>query len=280
MNHRPLVFHIEGREGHEILTGFANRQSGIFICEAGSASVCIGAKYYDMEPGDMLIVIPFSTPTFSKMGQDFAGTLCIVDFEYVFSAISPVNLSANMKFLIMHPISHPTGQDTEAILEMIRMIKKRSLYIGKRPLAEMTIDSLVNVLAYLVLDSYHNVNQQETRSSDTKESIMLAFHSDLTRDYTKHRNVGHYAALQNLSPRYFSATVKAISGYSPLFWINTAVAGEAKRLMRESKLSIKEIAYSLNFASPTFFTRWYREFAGETPSDYRSRYRITLSHEE
>lgn len=280
MNHRPLVFHIEGREGHEILTGFANRQSGIFICETGSASVSIGAKQYELEPGDMLIVIPFSNPAFSKMDSDFTGTLCIVDFEYVFSAVSPVNLTANMKFLIMHPTSHPAAHDIEAILEIIRMIKVRSQYIGKRPLAEMTIDNLVNVLAYLVLDSYHNVNQQETRSSDTKESIMLAFHSDLTRDYTRHRKVAHYAALQNLSTRYFSVTVKAISGYSPLFWINTAVCGEAKRLMRESKLSIKEIAYSLNFASPTFFTRWYREFTGETPSDYRSRYRITLSHEE
>ncbi len=276
MNHRPLVFHIEGREGHGILTSFANGQSGIFICETGSASVNIGSKQYELGPGDMLIVIPFSNPAFPKMSSDFTGTLCIVDFEYVFSAVSPVNLMANKKFLILHPISHLAEYDFEAILEIIRMIKMRSEYIGKRPLAEMTIDNLVNVLAYLVLDAYHNVNQQETRSSDTKQSIMLAFHSDLTRDYTQYRKVSHYAALQNLSPRYFSATVKAISGYSPLFWINTAVAGEAKRLMRESKLSIKEIAYSLNFASPTFFTRWYREFAGETPSDCRSRYTITL----
>ncbi len=279
MNQRPLVFHIEGREGQMILTGFANRKSGIFICETGSASVSIGTKRHELKPGDMLLVIPFSNPTFPEISRDFTGTLCIVDFEYVFSAVSPVNLTANMKFVITHPVSHPAEHDFETILDIIRMIETRSRYIGKRPLAEMTIDNLVSVLAYLVLDSYHNVNQKQTRSSDPKESIMLAFHTDLARHYTRYRKVGQYAALQNLSPRYFSATVKAVSGYSPLFWINTAVAGEAKRLMRESKLSIKEIAYSLNFASPTFFTRWYRDFAGETPSDYRSRYRITLSRE-
>ncbi len=141
----------------------------------------------------------------------------------------------------------------------------------------MTTGNLLHAMAYLVLDSYLKVSQTETTTSDTKESIILTFHTHLTRDFATHRKVSHYASLQNLTPRYFSTTIKAISGYTPLHWINTAVAAEAKRLMRNSKMSIKEIAYSLNFASPTFFTRWYREFTGETPSQYRSRCRITLS---
>lgn len=230
-----------------------------------------------MHMGDMLIIAPFTTLAFTRLSPDFKGTLCIVDLEFVFSAIAPINLCANIQFVNLHPLSHPSDADTSALISLINLIESQSQHIGKRQLSEMSTDSLLHALAYMVFDSYLSVNQTSTMSSDSNESIMLAFHINLSRDFATQRKVSYYAELQNLTPRYFSTTIKAVSGYSPLFWINTAVAAEAKRLMRNSKMSIKEISYRLNFASPTFFTRWYRQFTGETPSQYRTRFRILIS---
>lgn len=274
----PLVARIDGPDGFETLTHFTDHQSGVLLCLSGHAGFTVGAKQYDMAIGDMLIIVPFSNLVLSSLSQDFKGIICMVDLEFVFSAITPVHLTANMQFVILHPLSHPSDSDMAALLSLLNLIEQRSQFIKKSPLSEMMTDNLINALAYLVLDSYLNVTQTETKNSDTKESIMLAFHADLSRDYLTHRKVSHYAGLQNLTPRYFSTAIKAISGYTPLYWINTAVAAEAKRLMRNSNMSIKEISYSLNFPSPTFFTRWYRVCTGETPSQYRTRCRIILAH--
>lgn len=278
MNLTPQVTKIEGSDGVETLTRFADHKSGILLCLSGQAEFIIGSRHHAMNPGDMLIIVPFTDLEFTNLSPDFNGKLCIVNFEYVFSAITPVRLISNMQFVVMHPLSHPSDEDMQALVTLIELIEQRGQYVGNRPLAEMTNGSLLHVLAYLVLDTYLIANQTETHVSDTKEAIMMNFHTNLARDFTLHRDVAYYAALQNLSPRYFSSTIKKISGNSPLYWINVAVAGEAKKLMRNTKMSIKEIAYKLNFASPTFFTRWYRECTGETPSQYRARYRITLSY--
>ncbi len=277
MNFNTLVTNIEGSKGREILTSFADHKSGMLLCLTGHAKFIIGSRHLEMNKGDMLIIVPFTNIDIRYVSADFKGKLCIVDFEYVFSAITPVRLISNMEFVIMHPLTHPSDSDTEVMISLIDIIEQRSQYVSMRPLAEMTIGNLLHVLAYLVLDSYLNVSQKENKISDTKESIMLAFHTNLSKDFLNHREVAYYAKLQNLTPRYFSTTIKKISGNTPLYWINIAVAGEAKKLMRNSKMSIKEIAYKLNFASPTFFTRWYRQFTGETPSQYRSKYRITLA---
>ncbi len=274
----PIIVHIEGNDGPEVLAHYADRQSGMLLCECGCAEFAAGVRRYDVRSADMLIIIPFTNLVLTYLSPDFRGILCIVDLDFVFSAITPVNLSSNLQFIISHPLSHPSPSDMADMISLIRLLEQRKRFGGERPLTAIMVENLVYALADMVLDSYLNVNQMETRSSDAKESIMLAFHADLSRDFATERKVSHYARLQNLTPRYFSTAVKAISGFTPLYWINTAVAAEAKRLMRNSNASIKEIAYELNFASPTFFTRWYREFTGETPSQYRTRCRITLAN--
>ncbi len=275
----PHVTHLDGVGGFETLAYFAEHQTGMLLCISGSASFRMGVKLCEVHPGDMLVLGIFATVSLEYMSSDFNGTLCIVNLEVIFSAITPLKLSSNMQFVMLHPISRPSDQDFSAMAAILDLIEQRSRLYSKRPLSGMATDSLVNALTFLVLDSYINVRQTIIKSSDTKEAIMLAFHKALMHDYSTHRNVAYYAALQNLSPRYFSTTIKAVSGYSPLYWINMVVIAQAKRMMRNSNISIKEVAYNLNFTSPTFFTRWYREYTGETPSEYRARYRITVAHD-
>ncbi len=279
MNDKQSVAHLEGVSGLEALTRFADRQSGMLLCLEGSASFQIGLKECKIRRGDMLVVGIFANISLKYMSDDFKGTLYIVDLEMIFSAITPLKLCSNMQFIMLHPISTPSSEDFSAMVSILDLIEQRNRLGDKRPLSGMTTDSLLNALIFLVMDSYVNVRQTVIKSSDTKEAIMLAFHADLLRDYATHRNVAYYAALQHLSTRYFSTSIKSVSGYTPMYWINTVVISQAKRMMRDSSISIKEVAYGLNFASLTFFSRWYRECTGETPSEYRTRYRITMARQ-
>jgi AraC-like DNA-binding protein len=46
---------------------------------------------------------------------------------------------------------------------------------------------------------------------------------------------------------------------------------EAKKLLVNSSMSIKEILYSLNFKDPAYFNKFFKNKAGETPSQFRIR---------
>lgn len=45
---------------------------------------------------------------------------------------------------------------------------------------------------------------------------------------------------------------------------------EAKRLLANQQTSIKEIAYSIGFEQPTYFTKYFKKATGFTPSEFRN----------
>ncbi|MGN1121457.1 MAG: AraC family transcriptional regulator [Eubacteriales bacterium] len=48
----------------------------------------------------------------------------------------------------------------------------------------------------------------------------------------------------------------------------------AERLLASTKMPIAEIAATIGFDSPEYFSRWYRHWRGRTPSAYRRRYNV------
>lgn len=94
------------------------------------------------------------------------------------------------------------------------------------------------------------------------------FIAHLQRNCQQNRNVQFYANLFNLTPRYFSTIIKQKSGQSPQYWISHFVILEAKRLLNSNTLSIKEISDQLNFPDQSCFGRYFRLYAGMSPSEF------------
>lgn len=271
------IVRVNADSGIKALHDFTDNQSGVLLCREGTVTYIDNGEIKHASTGDLLVKLQFSRINVESLSRDFKGILCAVDMEFVYTAVKAVSIGANMQYVTEHSQIHPTEEDIETMLSIIELIENQIRLSQSRPLTSLTLNSLWHALAYHILNSYVNVRQLETNARGVKEAIMLNFHNDLTRDCSKHRTVAHYAQLQNLSPRYFSTSVKEVTGKPPLHWISLAVVAEAKRLMRDTNMSIKEIGYELSFTSPTFFSRWFRQFAGETPTTYRTRRRITLS---
>ena len=91
----------------------------------------------------------------------------------------------------------------------------------------------------------------------------------LFRSYRKERNVNYYTKKQHISPRYFSSIIKEKSGSSASYWIVQMVITEAKQLLESSNLSIKEVAAQLNFPTQSFFGKYFKQYVGMSPKEYR-----------
>ena len=61
--------------------------------------------------------------------------------------------------------------------------------------------------------------------------------------------------------------VKALTGKSPSRYIRSIRLNRAKNMIEEKKGNISEIAYSVGFSSPQYFTRCFKEEFGFPPSD-------------
>ncbi len=71
----------------------------------------------------------------------------------------------------------------------------------------------------------------------------------------------------------FRKLFKEYTGLSPAFYQQDLKLQRAKELLSTTDMSIKEIAYRLNFDSPDYFSSKFKTKIGCKPSEYRSRMR-------
>ncbi len=75
----------------------------------------------------------------------------------------------------------------------------------------------------------------------------------------------------HLSPNYFGDLVKKETGKSAQEYILQRIMEQAKDLLIQSEKSIKEIAFSLGYQYPQYFSRAFKKATGLTPNNYRNR---------
>ena len=76
----------------------------------------------------------------------------------------------------------------------------------------------------------------------------------------------------NLSPRYLSDVLKQETGKTALELIHLYIIDEAKNLLKEGRMNIAEISYSLGFENPTYFSRLFKKEAGVSPVYFRDQF--------
>ena len=65
---------------------------------------------------------------------------------------------------------------------------------------------------------------------------------------------------------------KALTGYTPNELLRIARLNKANAIIKTStEKSISEIAYEVGFSSPSYFTKCYKEFFGENPTEAMNR---------
>lgn len=65
--------------------------------------------------------------------------------------------------------------------------------------------------------------------------------------------------------------VKALTGKSPVEIIRETRLIRASQLLKDSSLTISEIAYRVGFSSPSYFTKCYRDLFGKSPTEVQGK---------
>lgn len=107
--------------------------------------------------------------------------------------------------------------------------------------------------------------------SGVRRRVIYDIASEIRREPARAGTVGDYAARVGLSVDRFSRVFKAIMGQPPHAYIREAKLSLARRLLRESDLSVSEISDALNFEDALYFSRLFRRCVGIPPREYRRR---------
>jgi AraC-like DNA-binding protein len=107
-------------------------------------------------------------------------------------------------------------------------------------------------------------------------SQFLQFKNQIEDKYTTLKNVSDYAALLHIKPVLLNEISKQLSGITAGEHIRNRVILEAQRYLYNTDLSAKEIAYKLGFEDPHYFSRFFKKYTSQTPSEFKEASRANV----
>lgn len=139
--------------------------------------------------------------------------------------------------------------------------------------SQRVIISSIELLLNLCSRFYER--QFNTRTNQNKdivaqvESILKEYYKSGFLTEIGHPSLQFLANKVNLSPTYLSDLLKKETGRSAKDHINDFLINKAQTLLLSTEDSVAEIAYTLGYNYPHYFSRIFKNKTGSTPQKYR-----------
>lgn len=113
---------------------------------------------------------------------------------------------------------------------------------------------------------------------EEKYNVLVNGFFDLLNSYFDTNNlnivqpkVTYFAKKLNVTPNYLSDLIKFHTGKPVLEHIHLQIIETAKSRLKSNSHTISEVAYSLGFEYPNYFSRLFRKTTGKSPSSFRNQ---------
>ncbi|MGN1233084.1 MAG: helix-turn-helix domain-containing protein [Candidatus Cryptobacteroides sp.] len=243
-------------------------KNGFFFCRKGELEVVVDGKTFLVKENDILIYLPMSELYIHRFSPDLSGVIGMADFAFVYSSLRIVTNTYNYLYVKDNPCFTLTSEGRELVEELITAIRRRENRDGDPVMSQM-FSSLAMALCYQIMHEYFSATPATPLKQDRNDLVFQNFMKALHSEKPRSREVAHYAEAQCLSSRYFSSIIKEKTGRSALQWITIVTIDDARRLLDNPNNSIKDVAFELGFPNQSFFGRYFKQYSGQSPSEYR-----------
>ena len=159
-------------------------------------------------------------------------------------------------------------EDTTMILcEALEFLSKLMVSMTDRQPQRSVLFNMLNVVLGIITPRILG-GQVKPRLRSTE--ITVRFKRMLPQFVLRRKKPSFYAKELCISEVYLNEVVKKNTGMTPTEWINVAILLEAKRLLRSTALTVKEIAHELGYEDHAYFSRFFKKNTSMTPLEFRN----------
>ena len=133
-------------------------------------------------------------------------------------------------------------------------------------------DMLETYLRMFLIQTLRLVDTQEAKTKEvTHQQDQLAqdFIALVEKYFRQEHTVTGYAEKLFIAPKSLTKRLKTLDYPSPSQIIKDRLVLEAKRQLKFSTKTVKEIAFELGFDDPAYFSRLFSKNSGNSPAQYR-----------
>lgn len=239
------------------------------LCLSGYAKLRIDLKEYSLPPNSIFTILPNQIFEALEETDDHFTECLFISTDFASNLPLPKDFDI-LKNMTQNPCITVSEEEMKELMEYHSFIMK--VCNQNRFHQSETAKSFVHAFIALVASLYTEIKADTNagKKKNSKGSEIVERFSQLLMKYHKtERIASFYSDKLCISTPYLSRTLKNITGRSVNKWITEAVVLEAKVLLKSSDMSILQISEELNFPNPSFFIRYFKQYAGITPLKYR-----------
>jgi AraC-like DNA-binding protein len=239
----------------------------------GGGTHAIDFKTFDVTPNQIYFMIPGQVHSWNFEGE--------VD-GYVIHFSLPFFQSFLLKNEYLDQFPFFSGIIDDAVIQVPSAMQPKIIKLFEGIITEsenpgrMGVDLIRTLmLQAFILLSRVNADEKEKRLPPYNYNLLKSFQKLIEKNFATLKLPKDYAELLYITPNHLNAICNDILGQSAGEVIRNRILLEAKRLLINADLSIAEIGYRLNFNDNSYFTRFFKKYAGTTPEEFR---KTTLKH--
>ena len=165
-----------------------------------------------------------------------------------------------------NPVMLP--EETIVLLcEALEFLSKLMASMNDRQPMKSVLFNMLNVVLGIITPRILNGQAKPPLRST---EITVKFKQMLPKFVRRQKTPSFYANELCISEVYLNEVVKKTTGMTPSGWINVAILLEAKRMIRTTTLTVKEIAHNLGFEDHAYFSRLFKKNTNMTPLEFRN----------
>jgi AraC-like DNA-binding protein len=146
-------------------------------------------------------------------------------------------------------------------------------YSGNVMLREMKILNLINGIYIELTRCYTSLTDMDKSYSPGYSALLSRLEALIENYFREEKLPQFYANRLNITTKHLNRVVKSTINKTTSELISERVVLEAKRMIVHSTVDLAEVAFALDFSDYAYFSKFFKDKTGRTPSAFRKAYR-------
>lgn len=224
-----------------------------------------------LQAGDLLLMSCHAVHAIEKCGAEDVGVNFIIQPAFLDEAQRAIGSgNALGRFLLENikkgkaslPYLHFRAGENPGVQALLESLVC-ALVSEKRVSQRILKTSITLLLMYIMEDT-----DQLALSHSSGNELVVSLLEEICHGYAS-VNLSEFAASHHVSAAYLSQTVKKATGLTPTRHLQQRRIAQARKLLRETELSVTEICYAVGYSNTSHFYQLFTELCGINPTQYR-----------
>jgi AraC-like DNA-binding protein len=241
-----------------------------FVTE-GSVRALIDLREFNSNRNSLIVISPFNILEYISQSDNFTISGVLFTKNFITEHLADIHMLENLPFLTHGNIPVMTVDEKDVVLLNTFFLIIEGLAKNKKnPHRKKMIRNVMEAFLYGVDAVYQPEFCLTKRKSSRKEELNTQLQNLIVQYFKDQRSVSFYAEKLNVTAKYLSESVKEVSGKTAGELIDDMVILEAKVLLKNSNLTISQVADLLHFSNQFLFSKFFKGHTQLSPTEYRN----------